>query len=393
MRDRNVSVLEAPQPDYDPYGIRIGSFTASPSVTTTASATSNVFENNANRHGDAYLAVLPYLLVGSEWERHKLSVTAGGEFRRYVSNPIANRNTWYVNANGKIEASDSFSLLIDAQVGRFYEAPYASDTTSNIEFLINYLQTKARATGVYTAGRVRMTAAVSYLTLGYANLRLPGQAPQPQTFRNEHDTAGALHAEYALSPSVSAFVEAQFDGSSFATGLPNGQPNHDGRGQRYLAGANFDVAGIMRGQIGMGYTRRSYKAGAYARISGYSYQAQVDVFPNELTTLTVSAGKLLQDDVTAGGNPYFDTRVGAEVDHSFRENLVASATFQFVRQTIVGNTSQRQLYALGTNATYRFTRGFSVTASINDNISRPSGPLFGNPFTELYGALSLTLRR
>ena len=74
-------------------------------------------------------------------------------------------------------------------------------------------------------------------------------------------------------------------------------------------------------------------------------------------------------------------------------DLIASANVQRIEQTIVGVDSRRQLIAFGTNATYRFTRSLSIAAAINDNISHKTGANFGTPFSEVYGTLSVTIRR
>ena len=392
-RDRNVAVLEQPTPDFDPVGVQVGSFRVNPQLTTTAGATSNVFENDDNRKSDAYLALLPYIHVGSDWSRHAVTLDTGAEVRRYIGNPLVNKNNWYANLQGTIEANDRFKIVLDSDVGHYFNAPYASDAASTLELLLNYTQFIERATAVYTAGRVRLTAATSYVTFSYSPLVQAGQPTEAETFRNQHVVAGALHGEYALSPSVAAFTEFNADSTSYPVALPDGTPNRNSNGQRILAGVNFDVAGLMRGQIGLGYTRRSYAAGIYSRVSGYSYQAKVDVFPNELTTATISASRTLQDDTNGGSDPYFDSRVSLQVDHSFMENFIASANVQRIEQTIVGVDSRRQLIAFGTNATYRFTRSLSIAAAINDNISHKTGANFGTPFSEVYGTLSVTIRR
>src|SRR5947207_5799867 len=53
-RDRNVSVLERPHPDYDPLDIRLGGFIFAPHVEMGAGATNNVYLRGVNRVGDGY---------------------------------------------------------------------------------------------------------------------------------------------------------------------------------------------------------------------------------------------------------------------------------------------------------------------------------------------------
>jgi hypothetical protein len=213
-----------------------------------------------------------------------------------------------------------------------------------------------------------------------------------QTFRNRRIDDTAVKAEYGVSPSIAVYAQIEYDRSAFSTTLPGGIANRDSRGLRTFAGINADLAGLLRGQIAIGYTRRTYDSSLYATAKGLSFDSKLEFFLSPLTTLTLNAGRVLQDSASAQSNAYFDRRVGIQVDHALLRNLILTGSVQQYHQSINDLDTSRDLFVTRFRARYQVNRILAVGAEITYTRSRPSNTLLGEPFTEAAGLLSVNYR-
>ncbi len=69
--------------EYDPVGLRAGSFVVNSTLTTGVGYSSNASES-ASGSGSAYLATRGEVAIRSDWERHGLDVTLQGGLRKFV---------------------------------------------------------------------------------------------------------------------------------------------------------------------------------------------------------------------------------------------------------------------------------------------------------------------
>ena len=75
--DPNVTIADRPREDYDPLGIRAGSFFIFPSISLSGTYDSNAFATNDNEDSDVGAILAPRVDVNSNWSRHALNFSAG----------------------------------------------------------------------------------------------------------------------------------------------------------------------------------------------------------------------------------------------------------------------------------------------------------------------------
>ena len=101
-----TTVLSRPRPDYDPLGIRLGSFIVHPSIGLTETYDSNVFATQTGAISDFYTTESPGISVASDWNRHSLAFTANGQFKQYVSRTSENVNNATTDMRGRYDISN-----------------------------------------------------------------------------------------------------------------------------------------------------------------------------------------------------------------------------------------------------------------------------------------------
>jgi hypothetical protein len=173
----------------------------------------------------------------------------------------------------------NFVLHAEGRVGNYGESPYSSDQNPEAQVLSRFFRTGELLKGTYTRGRVRLTGAYDHSAYSYATLRYPDGRTADQRYRNRNIDRVSGQVEVALSPSLALYSAVSADKISYPV-VQAGSVSQNSSGQQILAGVSFDLAGVMRGMIGAGFTHRDYQAAAQPTVSAFSAQARVDFFPS-----------------------------------------------------------------------------------------------------------------
>lgn len=392
-RGRNISVTERAHPDYDALGIRVGSFVVRPAVSIASVATSNVYLDDSNKKSDVYLALLPILTVDSDWSNHRLGIVAAGDIRRYVSQNLRNQNAWYLYSHGQLDVRRDANLQVDAQLDKSYESPYSEDIAANLTIPSTYFRKSLALKGTLTPDRSRFVATADVNSYAFSTLRFANGASRDQHYRDRTVYRFASTYDYGLTPSISVFGQATLDVTSYLTRLPSGQPNRDSTAYSFSVGTNFDLAGLARGSLGIGYSQRHYNAVQFfPPAHGLSAQAKVEFFPTELTTVQLLAQRQIQDASLGNSGAFFNNLVALTVDHELLVNLIVSANAQVVRRQYLETRQRTDVYQIQAGARYQASRRLGFNGQVSYGLSRPDGLGLGNPFHEMRATLGVRLR-
>lgn len=391
-RDHNVAAQELPQPNYTAAGIPVGSFSLFPQVVTGVVADSNVYATENNAKADVASVIRPSLTLRSVWSRHLLQVQVYDDWRNYLSQPLLNRNSWSVNPLTELNFGKRFVLHAEVQAGRYFENPYNSDVGPQAQVLSTYLRTAETLKGIYTGGRVRFTAAYDHQAYSFSTVTFTDGTSTDQSYRNRRIDRFSAQAEYALSPSVALYAGTDADKVTYSVAQNAANPLLSSTGQGVIGGVSFDLAGVMRGAVGLGYSHRSYLDTAYRDVGALSGQVKLDFFPYKRTTVTVLGQRLIQDSGLIS-TAYIDTRVGASVDQSLRENLTVSVGGALAWQGYVGVDGTRSFRQLQTTVRYQASRWLGFRGEITYRSSQAASALLGNPYSGVAMGLGVIVRR
>lgn len=391
-RGRNVSVTEEREPSLEQLGLRFGSIIALPSVGITTGATNNVYVNNSLKRSDAFYLIQPALRVTSDWAVHQLNLTATADIQRFTHETVRNQESFFVSGESRIDLGPDLQLAGRVRYSRVSETPFASDLSSDISVLSQFTRLNPSLAVVYKVGRMRLTARGDAQKLDFSTIQFADGTSRNQAQRDRLTERGALQAEYALSPSIAAFVQGTLERTNFPNPRADGQPSRSSKGYTALVGFNFDLAGIMRGSVATGYTARDYNARAYEGVGGLAIQAQGEIFLSPLTTLGIGAQRVIQDANSPFNAAYSDTRASLTVDHALLRNLILTANVLAVRQKILDTAAGTRLLRGTFSVRYQTSRSINVGGSIEYGKARPGASALGAAFDELRGQLTLRLR-
>lgn len=392
-RGHNVSVAERPHPEYDAIGMRFGSFIVNPQITTSLGYSDNVFNDNQNKKSDIYGSFEPYVSATSDWSVHQLRLVASGDLRRFANQTLRNQDAWYVQGSGRVDITNSLTARVSGQVDRTYESPFQSDVVANLTVPSRYLSTVLNAQVVYDGGRSRVIGTVSRNSFEFSDVQFADGRIRDQRYRDRTANGGTFTYELGFTPSLSLYARVEADRNDYSA-LAFGDPNRDSNGYRAIFGSNFDIAGVARGTVGIGYSYRNFDAKQlYRNTSGLSVEARGDWFPSELTTIGVLLQRRLIDVDLANVGSSWDNRIRVTVDHELLYNLIVTIGGEVSKRTYPERSASTNVYQAEMSGRYQITRWLGLSADVGYGSNRPQGIGLGNPFDELRGRLSIRIRR
>jgi hypothetical protein len=392
-RGRNVSVTEETEPSLQQLGVRFGSVLAYPSLGITSGATDNVYVNNSFKRSDAFYVIQPAVRVTTDWAMHQLNLVASADVQRFAHETLRNQEAFFVSGESRLDLGPDLQVAGKVQYSRASETPFATDVSSDISVLSQFSRFNPSLTAVYKGGRMRLTARVDAQKLNFDTIRFADGSSRDQRERDRRTERAALQAEYAVSPSIATFVQGTFEKTTFLYPRLDGQPSRSSDGYTALVGVNFDLAGMMRGSVAVGYTSRDYTAAAYETVGGLALQVQAEFFPTPLTTVGIGAQRVIQDANSPYNAAYSDTRASVTVDHALLRNLILTANFLGARQKILDTSANRRLLRGTFAARYQTSRSINIGGSLEYSKARTGALPLGVPFNEFRGQVTLRLRR
>lgn len=367
-RGSNVSVSEVARPDYAPLGLRIGGLRLSPSVELGAGGTTNTYLSPENGVASPFLSQQASARLTSLWSRHSLQMSASATKREYLGQSQRNEDVWSASASGRLDIHSDFRVDASASAAKAFENLFSGEISPTVAALSRYRRDTASVRGTYTQGRTRAFVAFDIADFRFLPVPLRNGGEQDQSARNRTIKRGALQFEYARSPSVAFF--AQLSGTRIKYNRTTADRNdRASKSVRMLGGVNVDIAGRIRGTIGLGYVIRDYDAAVFKTLRGFSGEVQIEVFPTQRLTLEIDAQRSIQDIRVGALRPTFNNRLTLSADYELLRNLIISggATIQRQRQgdTYRANASGRYLIS----RRFALQGGLSYTQRTSSSVS------------------------
>ena len=219
---------------------------------------------------------------------------------------------------------------------------------------------------------VRASIGANWATYDFEDGRLPGNVPFEQDDR-DHDAWDATgRLDYAISPDTAIFGsvtrrERDYDLDVF---------DRDSEGWRYLAGANFDITSVIRGEVGLGYSTTEYDNAALSDTDGFSAAGRVEWFPTQLTTLTFDALRDTVDSDIALSSAIERTGFGFRIDHELRRDIILHGEAAYDQDEYEGidRDDDRTRYNVGAdwylNRSVTFGAGYQHFSQESAGVSR-----------------------
>ncbi|USI72475.1 outer membrane beta-barrel protein [Sphingomonas morindae] len=392
-RGRNVSVTERDRPEYTAIGIQAGSFSLYPRLDLGTGFTTNAFQTDLKKRSSAYFTIVPELKVVSDWSRNSLQFAAGGDLRRYTAQPVRDQDGWHVGTTSRFDIGSDSSLSASASTARQYETRFSGATPADVSSAVPYQLTNGQLTATSVQGRFRFVGIGDFTTLGFRPITTLAGDTRDQSFRDRHATTATAQVEYAVTPSISTFVQGGFTRTFYISAVPGSSDDRTSKQWRAIAGVSMDLSALVRGSFGIGYSRRTYNSPLYQRVQGLSFEGRLEYFMTQLTTFTLAARRVIQDSQVVNSSGFFNTGVGGRVDHELLRNLILTAGADYEQDSYRGIDATAKVFAVNGGARYLISRTLGIAGTVTYGRRRNDGVSVGPVFGETSGLLTVFVQK
>lgn len=315
-RSRHQSVVDRPQPEYDPEVIHVGSFTLSANALLALEHNDNVLGQASFTEDSLIARVRPEVVLSSNWSVHALSVGAHVDHREYLDLASETSTDYGIFADGRLDATRNLQLNANVSMGQITEAHYDPSSQGVLE----------PARDEYVAGHVGVAYQSDRLRLEGRLLSREDTYQSIFDYRDRTENAITGRASYAISPDVAVYAQATQAEFDYKDPIFE---NRSGTQTSTRIGVDFELSAPFRGDISVGQVEDDKDDPAEADTEGLSLDARLTWFPTQLTTVTFtgSSGIIdpgIQEAISAERQSY-----SVRADHELLRNMLIFGEFGF----------------------------------------------------------------
>ncbi len=387
-RDRNLSVTQTARPDYTPLGLRLGSFNLAADLRAGMGATSNTYSSTSDPKASVFVVVQPSASLSSDWTRHSLQISGSVTQRDYIGETKRQERLWSLGGSGRLEVSRALTLQTMLNASRNVENAFSGEVIPTVAALSRYRRNIGSAQATYTSGRLRAFLLADYTDFRFSPIPLlaGGLRSQRQRDRDVRRVTGQV--EYARSPNASLFVQLSTSGTRYDQSISGGGTYANSDAARVLLGANLDVAGWVRGTVGVGYSTRNYDLAENSRVGGISVETRLEMFVTPRLTVAVTGERSIEDSPFGNRSSYWSTRVATRADYEVLRNLIIFGLAEGTRQKYLGSDLRGTGYGASAGGRFLGSRRVSLEGSVTFN-HRSSNTLILSTVNEGRGEVSV----
>jgi hypothetical protein len=389
-RGRNTGVLDRPRPEYDAAPIRVGAFEWAPRLTTRIESNSNVLYADSGRaKSDTIITLAPTIDLNSTWSRHGFALQAGVDSNFHSDFSRDDRTNTFIASQGRIDIGASTAVNLALRYADERESRAFLPAPEQAAGLGKSSSFTGSAGVVTTVSRVRLSAEASSGEFTYDPVPRLGGGAFDQRLRDRKENRFSGRIEYALSPDTALLAQAS---SSRVDFRELGGPTRDYRNTELLAGANFDVASLMRGEIAIGWLQQENEAPGVASQDGLGLRAAVDWFPSRTTTIGAFAARANEPSWDPRSASAETTTYGANLNQEVRRNLLIGLRLETGSRDYRGIDRSDAFVRTAFNATYLINRRLRLGAGVDYTHETSGGRLTGPEYAATRALVSLTFQ-
>jgi hypothetical protein len=365
--ERGVTVRNRPRPEYDPIGLRVGSFVVRPSLRLDTVFDDNVLASGRRQVSDVIIRTTPQVDVRSDWGRHGVTALAVVDDRRYLDNPDESYLNWRVTGGGRYDISRFQHVDIRAGAARFHQQRDDPDDFGSVRPI--GIDERFIGGGYFVRENrlaLRLDALLNTLRYDDADVRnAAGQVVQTsQAFRNRDLYLLTATASYEVAPLRRLLLVTRGNQRDYVDepGTP-GTFTRDSKGFELLGGVDADYDGIFSYRVLLGYLRQEYDAPNLPTVSAPTGEVALLWNPTTLTTLTFRAERRVEETIRNNASSYVRTIGTVRVDHELDRNILLDASLIYRLDEFEGISRDDKTVFLTVGASWLLNRNVRLGAS------------------------------
>ena len=377
----NTTVADRSRPEYDPLGIRAGSFLVFPELGITGAYSDNVGFDEEDEESDFVTEIEPSLTFESQWSRHLLAVEVGSEIAIHAEESDEDYEDFFALGRGRIDVSRQTNIATTAE-GRLTHEGRDDPEDPGDDELTELYQFGGGAALNHQINRLGFTIGGEVLRTAYDD--------DAEEDRNSNVYDLLLRTSYEVSPRLDTFVEGRYNIEDRDDNVDDNGIERDTDGYEIRLGAGLDITTVLFGEAFAGYRVQRFDEDDFDDEEGVSFGVDLNWNPTLLTSIGITGQRDFRatDEGDAASN--FRTEFGITIDHELMRNLIVNGEARYQNDDFRGDDREDDTILLGGGLTYWLNRNLSFNAGY-DFQERDSNEA-GEDYTVNEFSLGLTLR-
>lgn len=384
--ERELAVFERPLPDYDPVGLRAGSFLIFPSLDLSGGYNNNIYAAPSGAQSDGIFALSPAVAVRSNFEQDQLNADISSADAFYADRGSEDYNDYQGALNGRHYFSNTIVAFGRASAGHLHltrGSPNAQSPTEPTQ----YNDYTAYAGLAQTGLRLQLQGDAFYEHLQFQSVPVPGGVLS-NGFQNHDQVVTTARAGYEITHQVIAFVRGAYNQRMYPES--SGGFNRDSHGLTGDVGVDLDLNSVFVTEAFVGALHQTYADSRFANVTkpDFGMDAVWNVTPRasllfdavrsiDETTL-LPASSITTTTLSTGAQYQFLPQLQGRIDYAHSFLHFNNTGFNDNVDTI----SATMNYFIGRNFVVRPTLTYQTRST-----NRPS-----SDYGQLQGIVDLTLR-
>ena len=361
-----VTVGSRARPEFDPEGIRAGSFILRPDLGTGFGFASNPTGHRPAR-GSPFASNTGQLRVNSNWSSDNVAALFTVEDRRYLSLPSQSYTNWSGSLAKVFNLGASDKLLLGVEHLNLNQIPTAINTQT-LDRPGAYRIDQARIAYETSLGDFNIQPQLSFTTYRYDAV-LSNRAILRQANRNRDVVDAQIVTKYSLAPLHDLLLVLR--GASIHYVNPDrGVPTKDANAVAVLAGIDLAADAVWRLRALAGYQVRSFRSAGYRTASAPIAEVNVTFQPSGLTTVTGTLTRSIEDAAAETSGSFTSTLARITIDHELTRNILLNAHADVQTAEYQGGGAETYT-TMGTSVTWLMDRNLRLVGSYDYINKRP----------------------
>lgn len=388
------SVLQRTRADYDPLGVRLGSFLLFPSARLSETYDSNVFATTSNAKGDFYTTLNPSIGIRSDWNVHALGFTASSATRRYAGLVSENVTDLAIRGDGRLDILRNVYAIGGAGYQLIHEDRSSPDSV-NGKNPVEYHITSANLGYVRELGRLGVRVDGTADSYSFNNATSSTGVTINQHDRDRIVYAVAPRLSYEIVPGYQAIMKLTGNERDYVEKFDSKGFQRNSHGYEVDVGTAVYLTHILNGEIFAGYLSQLYDDSRLKTNSGFAFGGNLLWNVTQLTSLRATLARTVEETtqfatvngVTVDASGYLQSAVRLAVEHELRRNVLLSAYISYANNDYEGiNRTDDQFE---TNVQGRYLINRNLSASLDFTFSTRSSNVSGVSYDRAVGMLGL----
>ncbi len=369
--EAGVTVPSRQRPEYDPLGVRAGSFIIRPEVTQGFGYNDNA-TGTTHPKGSIVSETEASVGANSDWGRNSLGGLLTVDSLNYLAQSEQSQTNWTASGGGTYEFGRDILALAYSHQSLHESSNSINNTALNVP--LPYTLNDFRASYTTQFGRYSFTPNVDYQLLRFGSvpgsvsragvIGVIGSATGSQSFQDRNVLTGGVTSRYEFAPNRDAVLDLRGTNVNYI----NPQeavfgPSRSGNAVTALAGIEYVSSAVWTYRVLVGYQQREFSSPQFKSHGAPIAEASAYWTPEPRDTVSFRFIRGIEDAADANTSGYVYTGARLAWDHEYLRNVLLQVYGGLERAAYLQSPDIQSIYEAGAAVTYLVNRNVRLTGS------------------------------